>query len=525
MQSTKVFLAAMIFVLLPVSLCAQATLPEIFRDHMVLQRDQPIPVWGKAAAGAAVRVKLDAATQKTTAASDGSWRVKLPSHVFGGPFLLTVTAGKDSTTLSDVMIGDVWLASGQSNMAMVMRPEPPYTLGVLDYANEIANANSTGVRAFIVPEEGDFPEQKEMHGSWHVAVGQQTCNVSAVAYYFARKVNMATGIPIGIITAAVGSTGIDSWLPMDINRKYQAANMAQTDKLLQDHAAEVAEYERLRPEWDLKAEAAANVCSGLPTPAHTQPFPNFLFKRSALYNSMIYPLQQMPIKGVIWYQGEADARYYAGYANKMRELVGSWRAGWKQPEMPFYFVQLTNIAPEERQGLDFDPKDLNFTNQREQQRVASLTIPNVGMAVTADVGDPMQVHPRNKKAMGERLALLALAHDYGQKIIANGPLYASMSVQESQLRIKFEMQGSTLRTKTGSNPYGFEIAGEDGVYHPALSAIEGADTVVLSSPLVKEPKNARYAWHENPTMSVYNAEGLPASGFSTETVIPKAAAQ
>jgi sialate O-acetylesterase len=506
---------ALVVVVVTSSCFAQATLPEIFRDHMVLQRRMPIPIWGKAEAGASISVTLDGAKAAGTAAADGSWRMELPGRKEGGPYVLTVSANGKITSFSDVMLGDVWLASGQSNMSMVMRPVLPYTYGVIDYEHEIASANLPNVRFFSVPEEGDYPEQTEMHGFWQVAIGQQVCNVSAISYYFARKLNQETGIPIGVIVAAVGSSGIGSWVEDSVNRKGHADQMEATDKLLRDHAAEVAEYDRMRPDFDKRAEdSRRSGCSGNPTPGHTQPFPNFLFKQSAMYNAMIAPLVKVPIKGVIWYQGEADARWYQNYNVRMADLIGSWRAHWNEPDMPFYFVQLAALAYDEREGRDFDPKELNFTNLREQQRIASLTIPHSGMAVIADLGDPMFVHPRNKKPAGERLALQALAHDYGMKIVYSGPEYQSMSRNGEKLVVKFDTQGSPLKTITGTNPYGFEIAGVDNVFHPAMSSVEG-DTVVLSSPLVKDPKNVRYGWREYPQLSLYNAAGLPASPFTT----------
>jgi sialate O-acetylesterase len=507
---------ATLIVLMPVVAPAQATLPEIFRDHMVLQRQQPIPIWGNAAAGTAITVKLEEAEQSTNAGKDGKWRVELPARQAGGPYILTVTAKGKTTSFKDVLLGDVWLASGQSNMSMVMRPVLPYTMGVLDYEHEIAAANEQNVRFYTVPEEGDFPEQAEMHGFWQVSQGSQVCNVSAVAYYFARKMNQEAGIPIGMIISAVGSSGIDSWMEMGINRNRHAEDMAATDKLLADHSVEFAEYQRDRPDFDLRAEESLKSCgSGLPMPMHKQPFPGFLFKRSAIYNAMIAPLHQVPIKGVIWYQGEADAKWYQVYADRMQDLIVSWRTYWHQPQMPFYFVQLAAWSPEERQGLDFDPKSLNFTNLREKQRIAAMVIPNTGMAVSADLGDPMFIHPRNKKPVGERLALLALAHDYGIKVVSSGPTLKSMSRSGEELYLKFDMHDSPLRVNTGTRPYGFEIAGADKVFHPAIATVDG-DTIKLTSPQVKEPQNARYGWRENPSLSLYNAAGLPASPFTTE---------
>jgi sialate O-acetylesterase len=358
-----------------------------------------------------------------------------------------------------------------------------------------------------------------MHGDWIVSEGKNVCNVSAVAYYFARKVNQDIGIPIGVIISAVGATSIGSWVETSINQKNKSASVEATAKLLQEHAVELKQYEaNERPEYEKKAEQSLknNCTEGTIMPAHgKEPFEHFMTKPSALYNAMIAPLEQVPIKGVLWYQGEADAKTFAGYSDRMKEMIDSWRAHWHEPQMPFYFVQLENVDQERRFGKDPDPKDVFDADLREQQRLALAKIPHSGMAVATDVGDPMFPHPRNKKAVGERLALLALANDYGIKVVSTGPMYKSFSRFGDHLAVKFETQGSPLIVKTGTVPGSFEIAGPDGVFHPAMAKVDG-DSVDLSSPLVKDPKNARYGWSNNPDLYLYNAAGLPAPPFTTE---------
>jgi sialate O-acetylesterase len=507
----------MLVLLMPGSLQAQATLPEIFRDHMVLQRQMPVPVWGVSKPGAAVTVKLDKAQKSTTSDKDGHWKVELPAHPAGGPYTLSVTAGKKTVVFQDVLVGDVWLASGQSNMAMPMRPELPYAMGVTDYQQEIAAANEKNVRFYTVLDEADFPEQKEMHGDWIVSEGSSVCNVSAAAYYFARKVNQVTGIPIGMIVSAVGSTSISSWVETSINQKNDPAGVEATAKLLQDHAGKLKEYENDRPEYEKKAEEnLKNNCTTGTTmpPHHDEPFDHFMFKPSALYNSMIAPLEQVPIKGVLWYQGEADTRTYPGYSDRMKEMIDSWRTHWHEPQMPFYFVQLEGAGPKRSPGKNSDAKNFFYAELREQQRLALAKIPHSGMALATDIGDPVSPHPRNKKAVGERLALLALANDYGLKVVSTGPMYQSFSRSGDHLSVHFETQGSPMLLKAGVR-CSFEIAGPDGVFRPAMAKLDG-DSVDLSSPLVNDPRNARYGWANNPDMCLYNAADLPAPPFTTE---------
>jgi sialate O-acetylesterase len=515
MKPIRIIFALALAATSSVALSAQTTLPEIFRDHMILQRQQPIPVWGRANAGAAITVRLADAQQTTTADKDGKWRVQLPAREAGGPFILTVSAGSKTINIQDVLLGDIWLASGQSNMTMPMRSNMPWSMGVLDYEHEIASANEKNVRFYLVPKEPDYPEQTEMHGIWRVSVGSQVCDVSAASYYFARKLNHDTNIPIGVIVSGNGATGIESWVNMDVNRKYHPKKMEELDKLLHDHASELAEYERSRPGFEKQQNEYSNGCTSEKPHEQKPPIERFIFRQSALYNAMIYPFHQVPIKGAIWYQGENDSGNYKEYANEIQDLIASWRASWHEPNMPFYMVQLENVENDARRGLDPDPTRLHFTNFREMQRRTVQLVPHTGIAVSADVGDPYFPHPRNKRPVGERLALLAEANDYGLKVVASGPVLKSFSRSGDKLLLKFDAQGGPLIVNTGTIPYGFEIAGADKVYHPAVSAVDG-DTVTLNSPLVKEPLNARYGWRENPYLSLYNTADLPASPFATD---------
>jgi sialate O-acetylesterase len=512
----KYYILAAILCLIPSALVAQVVMPEIFRDHMMLQRQIPIHVWGNAKPYTVVTVKLVSTQQSTSADKEGRWSVQLPAHEAGGPFTLIVDSDGKTATIKDVLIGDVWLASGQSNMSMVMRPLPPYTMGVTDYAREIASANEKEVRFFVVPEEADFPAQTEMHGVWLQSQGAQVSNVSAVAYYFARKVNRETGVPIAVIVSAVGSTAIASWVDRDVNLKSHADSVDKVDKLLQENATAVKQYQLNRPDFDHQAEEsiATNYGPRLVTPEHKTPFPNFIFKPSGLYNAMIAPFHPYPIKGVLWYQGDADAKTYPGYSDRMKELIESWRASWNEPQMPFYFVMLQNVTTEERFGKDPDPKNQNDAYLREEQRNALSKIAHSGMAVATDVGDPMFPHPRNKKAVGERLALIALANDYGQKVVSSGPTFKSITRSGNHVFVKFDTMGSPLQSKNGTVPGGFEVAGSDNVFHPAMATIDG-DTVDLQSEEVKDPKNVRYGWDNNPDLYLYNAAGLPAPPFTT----------
>ncbi|MDE1160703.1 MAG: sialate O-acetylesterase [Acidobacteriaceae bacterium] len=458
-----------------------------------------------------VSATFDGTTVTAAISSSGAWEVRFPVHDAGGPYVLDVSSGADHLHLQDLMVGDVWLASGQSNMHFTMRPFAPWTEGVLDYEREIAAANNPNVRFFTVPIEASFPEKTEEKGYWQVASPETACNFSAVAYYFAQKVQQQTGVPIGILSAAVGSTSVNSWIAPS---RSDPAKLQHDEAVRHQHVAGMATYEASLPAYYAAAREALSSCTGAPVAPHHDPFPNFIFETAGAYNAMIAPLRSFPIKGVIWYQGEADARYSETYADKFRNLVESWRANWHNPDLPFYFVQLANRDFRAAEIMHHDFREGNFSLLRYQQ-FNDLSISHTGLAVATDVGDPGLIHPRNKKPVGERLALQALRKTYGLPVIADGPIFQSITVDGDKLVVHFATNGSPLVNRTGSSePAGFEVAGSDGYFVPALAKLQG-DTVVLSSPAVPQPKHARYAWGDDPRLSIYNEAGLPAPSFQT----------
>lgn len=615
------------------SLHAEVTLPKIFSDNMVLQRNEPIHVWGWAKASESVTVTFNGATAKTKADKNGNWKVSLKAMQHGGPYELIVK-GKNTLTLRNILIGDVWLGSGQSNME--------WTIKDTNHAKEeIANANHPQIRLFTVPKALSFDTQKDLvGGQWQECTPNSLPDFSAVAYFFGRKLNADLNIPIGLVNSSWGGTNIQTWMSWDImsgKDEYKKLDMAA----LREAAKEMPEKQRkfsdaianekgklekwyepgytngwkkitlpkaweqteigdadgivwFRKEFTLSAEdigkaAVLNLgpiddadetylngkqiggINGWNTDRHytvagniLQPGKNVLIVRvydgaggggiygtpdklnlevnnkhidlagewqyktsvlnteyglqasgpnaypSQLYNAMIAPIIPMPIKGVIWYQGESNTGEAEKYQKLFPELINNWRTKWNQ-QFPFLWVQLANfMAPDQL------PVSSGWAALREAQSM-TLSLPATGQAVIIDIGEANDIHPRNKQDVGLRLALSALKVAYNQNVVYSGPVYKSMQKVDNKLVLTFENIGSGLHVK---DKYGylkaFAIAGEDQKFVWAKAYVEG-NNVVVYHPDIKNPVAVRYAWGNNPDdANLYNKEGLPASPFRTD---------
>jgi sialate O-acetylesterase len=481
------FLAGLLFV--SSSAMGQTTLSQVFSDHSLLQRDRLIPVWGTATAGQVVSVQLDREEQKTTTGADGTWLVMLPAHAAGGPYTLKVTGGAD-ITVQDVLIGELWLASGQSNMAMPVggfKGDP-----IENSAHEISSANYPEIRLLKLKEQRSDRVLADLSADdkWQVCSPVSVERFSAVAYFFARDLYAKEHVPIGIIESAWGGTPAESWISAEaFTRSPAYAGMVKVRE------GEIAEAAAQRA----KVEATG----AKPKAESTTPR-----DPTILYNAMIAPLLHVPFRGVIWYQGESNAggtrpQFYQAL---FRSLIEDWRARFAQPQLPFYFVQLA--------GFGSKLGD-NWPTVREAQR-RTLRLPNTGMAVALDVGEEHQIHYARKQPVGERLALLARHRVYGENIVDSGPLYSSADPQaDGSMRVTFASSAG-LTTTDGQPPATFELAGSDGVYKPAKARIDGGSVIVTSNE-VPQPAFVRYAWKGfAPDANLTNAAKLPASPFTSQ---------
>ena len=482
---------------------ADVVLAPVFGDHAVLQCDKPVPVWGRAAAGEPITVAFRGQTAHTTADAGGHWRVDLkPLAASAAAGELTVT-GKNTLTLRDVVVGEVWLASGQSNM------EWPVNLA-RDAVNEMAAANFPLIRHLKVEHaSGPKPADTVKTSGWQSASPQTVGGFTAVGYFFARELHRKLGVPVGIIHSSWGGTAIESWLSDDAR---QATSLAGTlDARWKQALSEwppdrVARYPAAMAAWQkADAEAKASHTKNLlpwPQPPATDDSPAL---PGGPFNAMIAPLQPGAIRGILWYQGESNVEHSAEYAELFTRLIRSWRSGWGQPELPFYFVQLPNYA-------DGAPDGIAWSKLREAQAKA-LALSETAMAVTIDVGEPENLHPTNKADVGRRLALIALAKTYGEAGAWSGPQFARAVREGAAMRVTFH--SFTGLTARGGTVSALQLAGADRIFHSAEGKIEH-DTLLVSSRAVANPVAVRYAWSNAPAANLFNAAGLPAAPFRSD---------
>jgi sialate O-acetylesterase len=630
----------------PTALEANPVLPYLFTDHMVLQRDKEISIWGTSDPGEKLVVTLASSSREIVASSNGHWEVVLPKMSVGGPFLLAVR-GKTTITLKDIMVGEVWVASGQSNMTYGLS-------AALGGKEEVPSAIYPNVRFFTVPRRISLtPEHDTLPGAWQVCTPDTAKDFSAVAYFFALELYKKLDVPVGIILSAWPGTQGQEWtdhdslansanlqpilsrweseppaiksiseqhIPFDLefdDFELLPHHSGDAPKLLTDfhdgssqtstggywtfdwpdepdatfdlvapgrrgfgYAARVTghfdgtqfphlnavfsanatpidlsafsgvrfwvrgngqfQFQTIQPtivdadnystgflqadsEWkqltiqfaDLK-QAGWGFWTDF-TPSALTGFQIVILSRvgdpdrppSGLYDGMISPLERYRIRGAIWYQGESNALSAFQYRTLLPAQIRGWRKAWGEGDFPFLIVQLPNYGGSPELG------DSAWAELREAQLLTAKTVPNAGIAVTIDLGDPKDLHPPRKREVGERLARWALGTTYGQNVVYSGPLYESMQAQGNEIRIRFAHTGSGLEARAGGPLKGFSIAGADRKFHWADARVDG-DTVVVSSPDVAAPVSVRYAWANSPDCNLYNKDGLPASPFRTD---------
>ena len=540
---------------------ADVRLAPIFGDHMVLQEETKIPVWGWADPAEKVTVTLGGASGSAIAGADGAWRVDLPPVPQNtAPQTLTV-AGKNTLTFQDVLIGDVWVASGQSNME--------FGIGNDDRgAAAIAQADEPQIRLFMVPKATSLDTKKDfvpvppdrLEGKWQVCSpatlgGKWGWNgFSAAAFYFGREIHHVTNRPIGLIGTYWGGTPAQAWTSLsglqqdpvlahyvDGHQKlvdnYAQANAAYPklkadfDAAMQQWNQNVAPaYNQALTQWKTDAANAAAANQPLPPqPQPSQPKPNAPQPPDGgpnaptnLFNAMIAPLLPYAIKGAIWYQGEANTGSAKEYATLFPRMITDWREKWGQGDFPFLYVQLANFLAPQQQPVEAS----GWALLRESQ-LKTLALPNTGMATAVDIGDPTNIHPKDKLDVGLRLALAARQVAYGENVVSSGPLYDAMTVEGNKIRLTFKETGGGLTmgvppwTPTGTPPpaptelKGFAIAGDDKKWVWAKAEIDG-NALVVSGDGVASPVAVRYDWASCPFGNFYNKEGLPALPFRTD---------
>jgi len=472
MKNYKYYFFSVVFTLLVLNINAQIKVNPLFSDDMILQRNSEVAIWGKADANQKISIQSSWDKKKTNTQSDadGNWSVKIETPEAGGPYNINIKSSNSAVKLSNVLIGEVWIASGQSNMQMTLNGythEP--VLGSLDM---IANANNSNIRLFTFKRVTSKDPIRDVKGKWLVSNSENAAVFSAIGYSFAKYLNKVLDVPIGIINTSWGGTPAEAW----------------TDsKTLVDNfkKSEIKNYREGKPK-------------------NHDP--------SALFNGMINPLIPFKIRGALWYQGESNVRRANNYTKLMNVMIEGWRREWNQGSFPFYFVQ---IAPFRYSGSD----NSESAYLREAQLKTMLQTKNSGMAVTLDIGNEFSIHPDKKIIIGKRLAYWALAKDYKIKGIPfSGPVYKSIEIKEDKAIVDFDYAESGF-IFLNSKINGFEIAGEDKVFYPASVKVmygKKNSTLTISSDKVKEPVAVRYGWKNYLKGDLYNTQGLPASSFRSD---------
>jgi sialate O-acetylesterase len=512
---------------------ADVTLAPLFTDHAVLQRDKPVPVWGRADTGESVTVKFADQTRQTKAAGDGRWIVlldALPANALGAE--LTVT-GKNTLTIRDVVVGEVWLCSGQSNMEFTVEARQGTWQARTRTAHataEIAAANFPLIRHVRIDQRvAEAPVDYVKTGGWQLTTPQTVGGFTAVGYFFARDIFQKLNIPVGLVHASWGGTPVESWLsPAAFARDPSLGiSLERWRQNLAAYPAARAAYDTALAAWT-KAEAAARTDA---TTAGAKKKPKndgqklylaWLAKNprprpprgpgdpwtpTGLFNGMINPLLPYALRGALWYQGESNAERAAEYHARFAALITAWRAHFGQGDFPFYWVNLANYK------VSADPTGQTYAFLREAQ-TQTLSLPHTGQALAIDLGDPADIHPVNKQDVGRRLALLARSRIYGATIDDTGPTLASATREGAALRVRFtHAHGLISHDKPAQS---LEVAGADRKFFPAQAKLE-QDTLLVAAPEVKEPVAVRYAWRNAPDANLFNGAGLPAVPFRSDT--------
>lgn len=485
---------------------AEFRLGSPFADHMVLQREKPLAVWGWADPGDRVTVSFAGQTKTATADADGRWSLVLgPLPASAESRTLTASDGRGHTIdVRDVLVGEVWLGSGQSNMAMTVA-------GCRNVDAEKAAATFPLIRHYREASGPAERPQAEGRGDWQACSPDTVGGFSAVLYFFGREIHTQLGVPVGLVNTSVGGTAIESWIPAEVQCS-DPATKASYDSRLRDYVTfDPAQSSALHEQQLARWKAAAAKAKAAGTPFVVRPPKNPLAMHrlkggpAGLFNGKVFNLAPCTLRGMLWYQGEGNAgRGSDLYQTQLTQLVTSWRALWHE-ELPFAWVQLPG----------YTAAGEGWPRVREAM-LKTLAVPKTGMAITIDLGDAKDIHPKNKQDVGRRLALWALGSVYGKAVPAvSGPLPTGSTVGGGAITVSFAHANGGLTSMTGGPLTGFEIAAADRQWHPAEARIVG-ETVVISSPAVTQPVAVRYAWKDWPAYSLANAAGLPATPFRTD---------
>ncbi|MCM8543464.1 MAG: sialate O-acetylesterase [Lentisphaeraceae bacterium] len=504
MSVSKILLSLCV---LGLNLVADVKLPSIFSDNMVLQQQLDNKVWGWAEAGEEVTVKFAGNEYKAKADDKGDWSLKLKAMKYGGPYELVVS-GKNTISYKDVLVGEVWVCSGQSNMGWTVNNS-------VDQDLEKLMAKYPNIRLLKIPLVGTQEVQKDFKGSWMKCTPETVGNFTAVGYFFGRNLHKATDIPIGLINDSWGGSSCEAWINRDLlnaDAKYKELmdRWKKTESNWNEKDAK-AKYEKDIAAWKDKAAKAKEAGKPAPRkPRYRNPLTG-QHRPANLYNGMIKPIIGYGIRGAIWYQGESNAGRAYQYRELFPLMIDSWRDEWGIGNFPFYWVQLADYMNENQ-----NPESSAWAELREAQTMTMDKLENTGEAVIIDIGEGKDIHPKNKQDVGARLARWALAKQYGVKIPYQSPRYKSMTVDGNKIVLEIDHVISSLNTFDVRDLRGFTIAGADKKFVNAQAKFSGKNKIIVWADSVKEPASVRYAWANNPICNIYSKEGLPLTPFRTD---------
>ncbi len=484
---------------------ADVKLPAVIGDNMVLQQGKKVSIWGWAEPNEELMVSVSWHSMQwgLRAGKEGKWQFEMNAPKAGGPYEMTLR-GKNTITIKNILVGEVWTCSGQSNMQMSVR-------GSANAEQEIAGAKYPKIRLFSVQREVADEPKSDCVGSWTLCSPETVPNFSAVAYFFGRELHKELDVPVGLIHTSWGGTPAEAWTKHDMLETDGdfAPILKRYDEAMARYPQAKVDYEKKLEAWKEAAKKAKEAGEKEPRKPRPPSPPLNSHTPAALYNAMIAPLIPYGIAGAIWYQGESNAGRAYQYRKLFPAMIKSWRNNWGQGDFAFVFVQLANFM-----AVKPDPNESAWAELREAQSM-TLALPNTGMAVIIDIGEAKNIHPKNKQDVGRRLATWALGTTYGRKTVYSGPIYKSMKTERNKITLSFDHVGGGLVAKGEGPLKGFAVAGADKKFVWADAKIDG-DTIIVGSAEVSEPAAVRYAWADNPVCNLYNAEGLPASPFRTD---------
>jgi len=516
----KTLIASSLALYFLISAKADLVLAPAFTDHAVLQRDKPITIWGNALPGNQVKAEFHGTSAAALVDANGKWSLSLPAQPASALGLdlkiEEISSNKsiiNSTTLHDILVGEVWLCSGQSNMEFMVYDPKSISFKLNNVAVEVSSAHFPLIRQLKVTKKmADIPLNTAT-ASWSICSPETVGQFTAVGYFFARDLFRRINVPIGIINSTWGGTQVESWMSPEASENnpfYQTVTKRWNDLKI-SYPDRLSEYKTKLALWEKDFSLVSNKpkLKSLFLKKNPRPKAPPLPKENptCLYNGMINPLVPYGLRGVLWYQGESNASRASEYHSLFADMITAWREHFAQDDLPFFWVQLSNFK------VPSDRTDQTWAYLREAQ-TQTLSLPNTGQAVTLDIGDPLNIHPGNKQEVGRRLALLAKNRVYGISVDDTGPSFRAATASSDSLVVTFT--GHDLALTAGGKPLqAFEIAGEDHVFYPAKALISG-ESVVVRSPKVSNPVAVRYAWHNAPEANLYSGSGLPAVPFRSD---------